>query len=157
MCAECGKPFLRKSRRSFTSFNNAQYCSDECRFSSYKTTRLGKSNSAYRNGFFTKKRMSSGRRLITKRHMNACVLYRKNFIKEHNYIFCESCGTNNSFKFEVHHIYYASLWPRHPELHNPKNLILVCIQCHNDFHSGIMRSEKFLQIEKERGLKKLFT
>jgi 5-methylcytosine-specific restriction endonuclease McrA len=65
-------------------------------------------------------------------------------------------NSNGTPKFEVHHIYYASLYPKHPELHNPKNLVMLCIKCHNDMHSGKMRTEVFNKLEKKRGLKELF-
>ena len=76
---------------------------------------------------------------------------------KHDYPFCENCGVNQNgtMKFETHHIYFASRCPRHKELHNPKNLILLCIGCHNDFHAS-KRKEDFKRIEKKRSLKKLF-
>lgn len=127
-----------------------------CKFCTYKKMskeRMGKKNPAYRNG-----KSVTGLRKYTGIHLRACSKYRKAFLEKHGYLFCEICSINSmgTQKFEVHHIYYASLYPKHKELHNFKNLILICIKCHNDLHSGKMRSEVFLKLEKDRGLKELF-
>ena len=121
-----------------------------------KKSRVGENNPSYKHGL----RMSDkkkGKDYQNTKHLRACSKYRKKFLSEKGYLFCESCGVNQNGtpKFEVHHIYYASLYPRHKELHNEKNLILLCIQCHNDFHSS-KRKDEFKILEKERGLKELF-
>ena len=79
-------------------------------------------------------------------------------MEKHTYPFCEICHVNQmgTLKFEVHHIYFASLYPQHPQLHNFLNLIHICIQCHNDLHAGKKSKEVFERLERERGLKKLF-
>lgn len=114
--------------------------------------RLGKKNPAYRNGF-----AMIGKRTYTGIHLRACSKYRKAFLEKYGYLFCEACRVNQNGtpRFEVHHIYFASKYPKHPHLHDFANLIMVCIQCHNDFHSSKLK-EKFQELEKERGLKKLF-
>lgn len=114
--------------------------------------RKGKNNPAYRNGEAVK-----GKRTYTGLHLRACAKYRKDFKSKHDYLFCEVCGVNQNGtpRFEVHHIYFASLFPKHKELHNFKNLILICIGCHNKFHSSKLK-EEFKVLEKERGLKELF-
>lgn len=145
ICKVCGKKFIR------ASYRNNKFCSRECFFKDSKTSRLGKKNPAYRNG--TRVRGKTA----TAKHLYACKKYRKAFLEKHNYMFCESCGVNENgtMRFETHHLYFASLFPRHKELHNPKNLICLCIQCHNDFHAS-KKQDDFKRIEKERGLKKLF-
>lgn len=60
---------------------------------------------------------------------------RKKIINELEYIRCQSCGANKSFKFHCHHIVFRSEKPNHDNLHNPKNLIIVCDECHAHFHS----------------------
>ena len=69
------------------------------------------------------------------------------------YNFCQYCLTSSSFKFSVHHIIFRSEMPKHKEIHNPKNLIIVCQKCHDNFHRvKSLRSE----LVEKRGLKKLF-
>jgi uncharacterized C2H2 Zn-finger protein len=146
-CKRCGTEFKRKQ------YYYTRYCSSECYSKDQSEKRMGKNNPAYRNGYSIR----SKRGLYTGMHLRACSKYRKNFMETHDFIFCELCkaNENQAMKLEVHHIYWASLYPRHPELHNPKNLILICIRDHNDFHSGKLKNE-FRRLEKERGLKKLF-
>jgi len=55
-------------------------------------------------------------------------------ISEKGYIYCEECKTSKSFRFEHHHIVYRSEKPRHEFLHDPRNLITLCIKCHNYYH-----------------------
>jgi len=57
--------------------------------------------------------------------------------------------------YAAHHIYFASRYPKHPQLHNFKNLILVCDSCHALFHGGGLK-DVFERLEEERGLKELF-
>lgn len=161
-CANCAGVFtIKESIRS-----GDKTCSTKCRGEMVrrraeeqtvrkKTTvvkRRGKNNPAYRNG-----KAMQGKRTYTGIHLRACSKYRKALIEKHGYQFCESCKVNQNGtpKFEVHHIYFASLYPKHKQLHNTKNLINLCIRCHNDFHSS-KRKEEFAQLEKDRGLKELF-
>lgn len=137
-----------------TRYIKRVYCSDECRNSHYSKIRLGKGNPAYTNGKWAKKN-NPHQVLYDGKHMRACKKYRKWFLEKNSYEFCEVCKKSNAFVYNTHHIYYASRYPKHPQLHNFRNLIFVCIQCHNDFHSGKL-NQKFLELEKERGLKELF-
>lgn len=89
------------------------------------------------------------------RHRDACREYREWFLSEHWYLYCELCGISSALAFSTHHIYYASRYPKHPQLHNFKNLILLCTFCHSAFHQEKL-NDKFLQLEKECGLKELF-
>lgn len=93
----------------------------------------------------------------TSKHMKACSDYRKDFLERYGYGFCEVCGVNQNgtFSLSTHHIYFASLYPKHPELHNKRNLILVCSECHEDFH-GNRNQTVFKGLERERQLKQLF-
>jgi predicted HNH restriction endonuclease len=91
----------------------------------------------------------------TAKHLQACSKYKKAYLDSHGYLSCEVCGRSNAFRYNVHHIIYASRAPRHPQLHNPRNLILVCDACHEGFHSGKLK-DMYLELEKFRGLKELF-
>lgn len=129
------------------------FCSRQCFFESQKTARLGENNPAYRNGLSTKKSVSW--KTYNTKHLRSCAKYRKDFMERNDYIHCEYCKVNNSIKFEVHHIIFASEKPRHEHLHDFRNLIMVCIECHNNFHkAGGMELRKSL-IEN-RGLVELF-
>ncbi len=59
---------------------------------------------------------------------------KQSMIDEQGYIKCNICGVTNSIKYETHHIIFRSEKPNHPNLHDKQNLMVLCIQCHNDFH-----------------------
>ncbi len=145
-CLKCEKPFK-------AYIPSLVYCSLGCAANDSKEKRKGKGNPAYRNGFAMNRSI-----LYTGVHLRACAKYRKHFRQTHDWMFCELCHANETMtpRFEVHHIYFASLYPRHPELHNFLNLILLCIRCHNDMHSGKKNQHVFEDLEERRGLKELF-
>lgn len=149
-CRYCGDKVISNNYcpRSF-----CDGVSGSCYKSWLSENRKGNKNPAYRNGFSI-----GANRKYSGIHLKACSKYRKEFLDKNNYLFCEVCGINGNGtpKFEVHHIYFASLHPKHKELHNTKNLIMVCIGCHNNFHSNKLK-DVFIKLEKERGLKELFT
>lgn len=150
-CRQCGKDVIS------TAYCPQSFCGGkygECFRKFTSERRMDKANPAYRNGL----RTNNKRGVYTSKHMRACAKYRKAFLAKNGYEFCELCkvNSNGTSKFEVHHIYYASLYPKHKELHNFLNLIMLCMKCHNDMHSGKMRSEVFHRLEEERGLKQLF-
>lgn len=151
-CKNCNKLF-----KADVSFQHV-FCSYDCRNKNYSEKRIKKGNPNYKGGIYSKIDGShkKGSKLQGK-HLRACAKYKKEFVKKHGYQFCEVCKVNNNGtqKFEVHHIYYASRYPKHDQLHNFKNLIHICHECHKKFHSGEYK-EKFIVLEKERGLKKLF-
>lgn len=144
VCKVCGVSFEARYQKT--------YCSKKCYGVDLSKKREGKKNPAYRNGF-----AMQGKRTYTGIHLRACKKYRAAFMEKHSYAFCEVCKVNQNGtpKFEVHHIYFASLYPKHPNLHDFRNLIHICIQCHNDFHGNKLR-DVFARLEKERGLKELF-
>lgn len=141
-CAECSTDFDARANRT-------KYCSRLCYFKAQKILRLGVGNPAYRNGTRT------GGKTVTSKHLGATKKYGKKFVEEFGYKFCEECKTNQSLRFETHHIIFASEKPRHEHLHNERNLILLCIACHNNFHSGKTKGKRLHLIEK-RGLVELF-
>lgn len=151
----------RKCRQCNTIVVSTAYCPQnfcggkygECYKVFLSENRKGSKNPSYNHGLRSNKKIGT----YTAIHRNACAGYRKEFLSKNDYLFCEVCGVNSNGtpRFEVHHLYFASLYPKHTELHNHKNLILICIQCHNDFHSN-KNYDKFIELEESRGLKKLF-
>jgi hypothetical protein len=118
---------------------------------SNRSKRLGKNNPSYKTGLYINGNYSVSS--AGKIHLAECAKYRKKFLEKHNYLFCELCGISNSIRYETHHIVYASEAPRHPQLHNELNMILLCIKCHNYLHKA-KKNRNALVIK--RGLEKLF-
>ena len=87
------------------------------------------------------------------KHFNACTKYKKKFLEDHDYLRCELCGISSAIRYETHHIVYASEAPKHKELHNDKNLILLCSKCHDYFHSKKSRRNDLVI---KRNLNELF-
>jgi|TARA_Y100000310_G_scaffold125845_1_gene124587 predicted HNH restriction endonuclease len=89
------------------------------------------------------------------KHASACTKYKKDFIKKHEYLFCEFCtvNANGTPRFETHHIVYASEAPNHENLHHKRNLILLCCRCHKYFHASKKNRDTLV---KERKLEELF-
>lgn len=137
-CPECGKMYFLGKHTSATTV-----CSRECY--SVRRTRLykEKDHPCYKNG----KSVDRG--------SVACGKYRKKLVTERGYPFCEHCGVNQSIRFEVHHIVFRSEKPRHKNLHDNYNLIHVCIECHNMFHSADGKEARQYLIES-RKLRELF-
>lgn len=75
------------------------------------------------------------------------------------YIYCQHCQkSRNVYKFEVHHIIFRSEAPEHPEIHNKRNLIILCSKCHKEgkdsFHNQKNKRDYLI---KSRKLDELFT
>ncbi len=92
----------------------------------------------------------------------------KEFIQEKElelgYLCCERCKTTNAI-FDIHHICYKSEYPKHKNIDDPRNLILLCRKCHDFFHGkgkdGLgnkptTKKEDRLYLIKERDLDELF-
>lgn len=153
-CKNCGKKF-----EPYTSLD--KFCSANCRIENQKKNRSwnwtdvskinGKNNPAYRNGNYVRgrKKTSVGEKVFIKNGKEI----KQSMIDNKGYIYCENCGVSSSLKFECHHIIYRSEKPLHENLHDKKNLIVLCIKCHNLFHK-----EKSIrnEIVKNRELNKLF-
>lgn len=152
ICNSCGEKFI--GLKFYTGIGQCHSCISK----RYSIERNGENNPAYRNGQYVKAMRETSKRITTPLHNRVCAAYRNDFLKKNGYLTCEICGVNKNgtYIFNVHHIYYASRYPKHKQLHNPKNLILLCIQCHNNFHAGKYQ-EHFEKLEKERGLKELFS
>lgn len=134
------------------------FCTLECQHTFMSENRKEKKNPNYRNGKYTHANFQNRKSKTAYKHLNECRRYRKQFIKKHEYVFCEVCKVNamGTARHEVHHIYFASKCPKHPALHNDRNLILVCIECHYKFHAGKEYDHIFKKLEKDRKLKELF-
>jgi hypothetical protein len=146
-CKTCGEMF--KQYRPFLKF-----CSRQCAYQEWKDKELrkNKNNPGYRNGMYVNSHI--GRKSKTAEiHSAECRKFRTKFRKEHDFDFCEHCGTAISPRFETHHIIFASEAYKHKELHNHKNLIYLCIGCHNEFHKHKILRNKLVE---ERGLNELF-
>ena len=157
-CQVCGKEFS-----PYTSLD--KFCSANCRIESMKKKRdqrrrwgkeslkrrTGKNNPGYRNGNYmrTSKRTAVGNRKFQK----TIKAIKERMIDERGYIYCQNCGTNQSLRFEGHHIIYRSEKPNHPNLHDKENAILLCIECHNDFHKHKSKRDLLVRVRK---LNKLF-
>lgn len=148
-CKKCGKIYT--GLKKYTARTGKCI---ECVIAEQKEKRMGKGNPNYKAGLYTGWNRTSRQ---AQKHLNACARYHRHFLKKNSYKFCEVCGVNQNgtMQFQVHHIYTASRYPNHKELHNFKNLILLCIECHQKFHAYKYK-DKFLELEKQRGLKKLF-
>jgi len=141
-CKHCKKKFLFQRPRLF--------CTKNCQYQYWKeyNVRKGKNNPAYRTGFYAGKR-----RITTFKHGKACKSYKLKQVDKVGYLKCELCNVSNSIRYETHHIIYASEAPKHKELHNHKNLILLCIKCHNWLHQKPSRRNSLVE---ERDLNSLF-
>lgn len=131
------------------------YCSIKCQSKILSKNRKGKKNPNYKAGLYLGYKKTSRQNSI---HMAACQKYRRHFLNKNSYLFCEICNVNSNGtqQFQVHHIYFASKVPRHKNLHNFKNLIMVCLSCHHKFHAGKTYEKEFKKLEKDRKLKELF-
>lgn len=121
-------------KKEFFQTNTMQgYCSNKCLGVVFKEKRKGKNNPAYRNGT----RVAGKKQTPNKDHIfhkNSKII-RLEMKEKVGHIYCQVCNQTNSLQWETHHIIYRSEAPKHPNLHNPRNLILCCIKCHNAFHA----------------------
>lgn len=130
--------------KQFTPYNSLdKFCSASCRIENMKSKRskrwrpesvkkrMGKDNPGYKHGLSVRgsKQDGTGLRLFHKRRDE----YRQEMKEAFGYLFCERCGVTNS-KFEAHHIVYRSEKPRHEHLHDKKNILNLCVKCHNWYH-----------------------
>jgi len=150
----------------FKPYNSLQkFCSPGCKIDDTKANRkynwapekakrrTGKKNPAYRNGHYTRsataQRTADGERLYQRN--------RKKIINQMmdggGHLHCQECGHTQSARWELHHIIYRSEKPGHEHIHDRRNLIHLCIGCHNWFHKVKARREPLI---KARNLTELF-
>ena len=65
---------------------------------------------------------------------NALELLREQY-DEFGYNFCQVCKQSNG-RIHVHHIFFRSEKPKDEKLHDKKNMIIVCENCHRKFHDN---------------------
>lgn len=107
----------------FKSKNKRKYCSRKCNYRMSKITRKGSGNPAYKDG-------------------DSCK-YIEMSKKLHNEIdCCEICGKYGGL--DMHHLVYRSEAPRHKNLHNEANLIMLCRGCHMYLHNKKSRRKKYI-------------
>lgn len=60
--------------------------------------------------------------------------FRAEYVEKHGSLFCEVCGIKNAHKYDVHHVVFRSQLRGHPDMHNYRNLMLLCSECHRKVH-----------------------
>lgn len=152
--------FCNKEYKPYTSLD--KFCSANCRTDSMKSKRksnwtkeqiekrLGSNNPAYRHGMacFGVKKNGEGLRLFRRNRDEM----KQEMMDNYGFLFCERCNISNT-RFETHHIIYRSEKPKHTHLHDKRNLIHLCVPCHNFFHNK--KSNRNSLVE-QRGLHELF-
>jgi hypothetical protein len=111
----------------------------------------GKNNGNYKTGKYigtTARKKRRGTQPSIE-HRMACMRYKNNLREEYGYLFCEVCKVNDMQNIiDAHHIYFASRYPKHLELHNYRNMICVCRSCHSKLHHKFNRKDG-LGVRKE--------
>jgi len=153
-CRNCGKIYKPKSAfQKFCSFDcqkNKKKSKISRRWSIEKAEkRKGQNNPAYKHGLRSNGKKIANSREFTRNSKNI----KEQIINTVGYLMCEHCKTSNSLRFETHHIIYRREKPKHENLHKKENLIVLCIQCHNDFHKY---KPKRNYLVRERKLNELF-
>lgn len=145
-CKTCGKAFPKYNK-------NLLYCSKACVSEKLRETRNGKNNPAYRNGLYPARKKIKDLSYKQRDFLKVSKQIKSELLDAQGFLFCELCKTSNSLKWEVHHIVFRSECPKHPNLHDRKNLILLCIKCHNKLHK---RKGDRAELVEQRGLRELF-
>ena len=140
-----------------------KFCSANCRIDNMKSKRTrrwnststekrkGQNNPSYKSGMYAQGSSKSdiGQKLYL-RNRNEI---RSEMLLNYGYLFCENCKTNETYQWEMHHIIYRSEKPLHEHLHDKRNLINLCIKCHNWFHKS---KENRNSLVEKRKLYELF-
>lgn len=155
-CKHCSSEFT-----PYTSLD--KFCSMGCRINNQKSKRsfnwkpdqvakrVGENNPSFRSGMYARstKRNATGYKKFFKNRDEI----KQAMIDSVGFVHCEHCKTTNTFQFEAHHIIYRSDKPGHEHLNDKPNILILCMQCHNDFHKTKgMRNSLVI----ERGLNILF-
>lgn len=161
------KSFVKKCDYCESEFNPYssmdKYCSANCRIENQKSKRSkrwnkesvdkikGKGNPSYRNGYYSRGKVKSQKG--HKFYMRVRDKMRADMVSEYGHLFCERCGINHTYQWEMHHLIYRSEKPKHRHLHDEKNLINLCMKCHNWFHAKKSRRNELIE---KRNLVELF-
>jgi 5-methylcytosine-specific restriction endonuclease McrA len=106
----------------------------------------GKNNPCYKSGMYarsTSKNAQGQREFLRVRNE-----MRAKMILKHGFLFCEKCNTTETYQWEMHHLIYRSEKPLHEHLHNPINLINLCMKCHNWFHKNKSNRNNIVESRK---------
>ncbi len=137
-CSFCSLEF-----KPYTSLD--KFCSAACRIENEKpkrskrwnevsvSKRMGTNNPGYKHGLAVMgaKKDSTG----MKRYLKIRDEYKAEFIENNGSLYCERCGTTSG-KVETHHIVFRSEKPNHEHIHDKRNLLIVCVPCHNWYHKS---------------------
>jgi len=88
------------------------------------------------------------------KHSRACKDFKAHFLEEHSYGYCEICSRSDK-PMDAHHVYMASQYPKHKYLHDFRNIVLLCRDCHNKAHAREI-DDWIEKIKRERKLDELF-
>lgn len=154
-CSFCEKEF-----KPYTSLD--KFCSVKCRIEkmkSKKPKKCGAEQVKKRKVALTPQYVNGLSTIGSKVNADGVGLFQKNskelresMLNEYGYLFCENCNLTSK-KLECHHIIYRSEKPSHEHLHCKENILMVCVPCHNKFHTNKgLRNE----IVEKRGLNLLF-
>jgi len=146
ICIKCWKEFKWYRTKLKT-------CSKECQLILLKEQRIWENNPAYRNWMYKKWNNNFDHHYKRNEFIKNCKIQNEEMESKYWYRFCQYCWTNNSLRWEHHHIIFRSEKPKHENLHHINNIIHLCINCHNLFHK-----QKSIRdpIVEERKLIKLF-
>lgn len=88
----------------------------------------------------------------TKGHLLWKELEINRMIDDKGYAYCQKCFKGGRH-LDCHHIIFQSEAQKHVYLNNPRNLIILCRECHNFMHAAKSNREYLIQ---ERNLTELF-
>lgn len=120
-----------------TTYKHQKKCSRKCFSEEQKVTRKWKNNPAYRNWKFVDWDKWENRKEFNHKNREFQRNAKKILQRQLDtvwYSYCEHCNSSQSWRWETHHIVYRSEKPKHEYLHDERNLIRLCITCHNEFH-----------------------
>ena len=60
------------------------------------------------------------------------------------YLYCQECKKSWFMWLELHHIIFRSECPNHPKKHSKINSLLLCNECHKEYHSHKSIREKWI-------------
>lgn len=130
-------------KNAFNSFHKtSKYCSRKCYFENEKWSRIWKWNPCYRNWKYTysnkdiKKVNYNHNWYKQTEFVKNCKIIKQEILEKYWYVKCQHCNISNSLRRENHHLIFRSEAPRHKNIHNTRNILFVCIKCHNEFHKN---------------------
>jgi len=80
--------------------------------------------------------------------------YKEIWHQKFGYFWCQICKKSDGGIYDCEHIMSKGRFPKHKELENCLNKILVCRECHENKNTEA--KSEFEKIKRERGLYNLF-